>query len=270
MQEDSYVPTKSELERTANVEIKEFVAHGIPVFQTHIKSENAAAALGKACGLYITIATGSLNMVVDGESVCKCLIEQLKPLLCPFFGKKLCICGIGNQELAADSLGPETIRRFTPPMYESLPIRSNFEKVFTVCPGVKGLTNIGTERIIASVSSAIDADCLLIIDACICEKIQELCSNIQLSDTGMRSFSQEVDLNETVTELPIVSIGVPTSVRILDSEGGREVMLAPLQVAESVKSAAFIIACAIIQIIYPELDYETSKKCINASLYGIM
>ena len=50
------------------------------------------------------------------EGACTCLVEQLQPLLAPFFGKSLCICGVGNRDLEFDSLGPETAKRIRPHM----------------------------------------------------------------------------------------------------------------------------------------------------------
>lgn len=73
--------------------------------------------LEPGAGLYIAIETGPLARLTDFEDVCACLTEQLRPLLEPYFGKSLCICGMGNRAMPSDSLGPETARRFQPEMY---------------------------------------------------------------------------------------------------------------------------------------------------------
>ena len=129
------------------VQAKEFVSHGIPVTQVQVETEQDRRDRTRARGRYITLETGPLTHLVDFEGVCACLVEQLRPLLEPYFGTPLCVCGMGNPDMPSDSLGPETGKRFQPHMYDIFAERSNFEKIAVVCPGTSALTNLATETI---------------------------------------------------------------------------------------------------------------------------
>ena len=114
------------------METKEFVLYEIPVTQVCIQSEQVAELLGKRCGLYVTLETGPLHQLVFFEKVCACLSEQLRPLLEPHFGKPLCVCGVGNQSVPHDALGPEVARRFQPKAYETFSKQSNFDRISVI------------------------------------------------------------------------------------------------------------------------------------------
>jgi len=120
----------------SGVDVEEFKSYDIPVNKVCILAEEAAKFLNKPCGTYITITTGPLDELAPLENLCSCLVEQLKPLLELYFGKTVCICGIGNRNIDADSLGPETAKRIWPYMYEKFKIESNFSKLAVICPDV--------------------------------------------------------------------------------------------------------------------------------------
>ena len=257
------------------IAVQNFVSHGIQVRQTRVLTETASKALNRDRGLYTTIQTGPLDQLVGGEPVCACLSEQLNLYLSSFLEKRLCICGIGNRELTSDSLGPKATQLISPQLYEALPLRCNFEKIAVVCPSVSGITNLDTETTIAAIVSAMEADCVLTIDACACGDIEDLCSNIQLADTGMRSFQRASSLQETTVGVPVISIGVPTAIQASSLPADNHaisdrLVLTPTHIEEAIKVGAFIISCAILQAAYPELDYETCKNYIGMSIYGVI
>ena len=84
------------------MQIKEFVSHGIPVTQVQVETEQDVKVLDRAQGRYVTLELGPLTRLVDFEGACACLVEQLKPMLEPCFGKPLCVCGMGNQNVPSD------------------------------------------------------------------------------------------------------------------------------------------------------------------------
>lgn len=256
------------------MDVQEFISHEIPVTQVCVQTEQDAEMLGKRCGLYVTLETGPLHQLISFENVCACLAGQLRPLLEPYFGKPLCACGLGNQNIPHDALGPETAKRFRPKAYESFSLRSNFERVSVICPGVSALTNLSSETIISSVASGMDAACILTIDASACTDAARLCSTIQLSSSGMQTCWGAADLSHTTLGIPVISIAVPTAVRAADLSVKENVdpglFLTPLYVLDTVDAASFIIACAVTQVVYPELDFESCKQYIGLFLHGVI
>lgn len=256
------------------MQAKEFVSHGIPVTQVQVETEQDMKDLNRARGRYITLETGPLTHLVDFEGACACLVEQLRPLLEPYFGKPICVCGMGNPDMPSDSLGPETAKRFQPHMYDIFVKRSNFDKISVVCPGTSALTNLATETIISGVVSAMEAACVVAVDSSTTNDAKRLCATIQLTDSGVKSQGNTAHLCRATVGVPVIALVVPTviSTAALFEDGVKEeeLLLAPLQVTDAISIASFIIACAIAQIAYPELDYESCKQYTGLALYGVI
>lgn len=254
--------------------VNELVSHGIPVTQAWVETEQDVKDLGREPGLYITIETGPLNRLVDFKSVCACLTDQLRPLLEPYFGKPLCICGIGNQDMPSDCLGPETARRVQPQMYNVFSPKSNFEKIGVICPGTMGQTNLTTETIISGVASAMGAACVLAVDSCVARDAKRLCATIQLSDSGIVNHNRTANLTQATVGIPVIAIVVPTVICMEsppgDSDMEQQLLLAPIHIEESISIASFIIACAIALAAHPELDYESCKQYIEYILHSVI
>lgn len=252
----------------------EFVSHGIPVTQVQIETEQDEKVLARARGRYITLEPGPLTQLLDFEGACACLVEQLKPLLEPYFGKPLCVCGMGNPAMPSDSLGPETARRFQPHMYDIFTERSNFEKIAVICPGTSALTNLATETIISGVVSAMNAACVVAVDSSATKDAQRLCAAIHLTDSGIESHGKTARLCQATIGVPVIAVAVPTAISAAvlsdDEVGEKGLLLAPVHVADAISIASFIIACAIAQIAYPELDYESCKQYIELALHGVI
>lgn len=152
--------------------------------------------------------------------------------------------------------------------------RPSFEKAAVICPGVNGHTNLSSGEIIAGVVSAIHADCVLVVDASSCQDVERLCSSISLSNNGMQTYWDTADLRQSTVGVPVVTIGVPTTIyasAFYDAKNtDQELFLTSLQISDAIQSTSFIIACAIAQVAFPELDYEGCKQYIGLFLNGII
>lgn len=256
------------------MQIKEFVSHGIPVTQVQVETEQDVKVLDRAQGRYVTLELGPLTRLVDFEGACACLVEQLKPMLEPCFGKPLCVCGMGNQNVPSDCLGPETARRFQPHMYSFFTEKSNFKKIAVVCPGTSALTNLATETIISGIVSGMDAACVVVVDSSATKDAKSLCATVHLTDSGIKRQSKTAYLCQATVGVPVIAVVVPTSLSAAAPSdagtGAEELLLAPVQVADTISIASFMIACAIAQIAYPELDYESCKQYIGLVLHGVI
>lgn len=252
------------------MELYEFKSHGVPVTWVHIQTEEDSKEMGKPRGKYITLETGPLDRLDIYDGVCACLAEQLQPLLEPYFGKTLCVCGLGNQDLTADSLGPEVARRFRPKVFETVNSRSSFKKIAMICPGVNGRTNLASEKIISGVASAINADCILAVDCTSCSEIERLCSSICLTDSGMHTYWGATVLHEATVGIPVITIGVPTIIGASSlfnaDDMVQELHLTTLHISTVIQAASFVVACAIAQVAFPQMGFERCKQCIGLFL----
>ena len=157
-------------------------------------------------------------------------------------------------------------------MYDIFTERSNFEKIAVVCPGTSALTNLATETIVSGVVSAMGAACVVAVDSSVTKDAAMLCAAIHLADSGVENQGKTAHLCQTTVGVPVIAVAVPTAISALaptsDDAGEKELLLAPVQVAEAISIASFIIACAIAQTAYPELDYESCKQYIELALHG--
>lgn len=261
-------PAARVLRDSRNLEIKEYISYGLPVSRLAVKSELAAVLLEKAPGTYVTVMTGPLEQTEAVDDSSACVAELLRELLAPYFGGKMLICGIGNQEQAPDSLGPETVRRLPLKALEEMGSRSEFARISAVSPGVEWFTNLNTAEWIAGIAASVGATCVLLIDSMMCECYHRLCTNIQLSDTGMSRHCAGQRLDRNTIGVPVIAIGVPTTVRasaILREHTG-DTLLTVSHISSVIKTAAHIIAAAILQAVCPELDEQEVNAFVEHNL----
>lgn len=248
------------------VEFSETEAYGIPVLRVNIKDEDMAGLLGKPAGQYSTLQTGPLGDYDDLEKVCDCLAEELDRYLSPYEGKTLLVCGVGNQDFPVDSIGPETAKR----VFTHAPMKSAFEKLAVLTPGVSGTTNIGGSTMIASVSSAIGAACVLLVDSTSCTDYSRLCRSIHLTDAGIKIYHIGEELSPLTIGVPVISIGIPAVISVKDLAPDMEVseqgFLTVSNIEAVVRRASLMIACAIMRVAYPELDHSASMMIADHSL----
>lgn len=237
------------------------VLHGIEVSRMLIKDEAVAGLVGKSAGQYSTLQTGPLNEYGRLEDICNCLAEELRRYLAPYAGKTVLLCGIGNPDLPYDSLGPETAKR----IYPKITMEPYFEKIAIFCPSVSSITNTSTITAVSGMASAVNAACVLAIDATDCSEPENICSCIQVTDAGLHINQNAETLDAATIGIPVISVGVPTSIRA--SQLGINLpcddLLAPAGIVNLIKYAASAIACAVLQVAYVGMDYETSKMFVD-------
>ncbi len=129
------------------------------------------------------------------------------------------IIGLGNENLASDSIGPKTLKHINVNSYlENLGIDIVGNKVSALEPGVLGTTGILTETIIKGVCDEIKPDLVILIDSYVSNDINMLCKYIEIKNTGLNPGSAIKGLDQVVDEellgCKILSIGVFTAINI--------------------------------------------------------
>ena len=149
------------------VEVEERTIHGIPVTAVEIKTEDGAETLDRAVGKYITIQTGLLSSeTLNLKALGECVSEVLTEVLSRYKGSTLCICGLGNRELVADSLGPDVIRNLSLKVFSGVAsLNGLFKSVCSFVPGTAWTNNLDTELMVKGILKEANANCLLLIDS---------------------------------------------------------------------------------------------------------
>lgn len=243
------------------VVFSEETLHDCNVSTAIVQSEQAATALGKSIGTYITIqAKTTLDKLGDVLPVGECLAEVLDRVLSPYYHGKLCICGMGNRRYPHDSLGPEVTYNLPLKMYAGR--EGNFRDVCSFEPGVSLTTNIDTEKTISGVVKAVGADCVLLIDSSVAQDISRLSRTIQLSTAGgVNSYLSGRKVDWSVLGVPVVSLVVPTIIplSVLDpKQEAQDELFTSAAVKNVIAAAGSIIAYAILRVCWPN---QSKAEC---------
>lgn len=249
------------------IETSEEELHGCNVTTVHVQSEDAAKKLQKPIGSYITIATGTpLSKHEHIERVGECLAQMLALVLRPHYHGRLCICGIGNRDVPADSLGPEVTRNLPLNVLSGLGLEGNFCEVVSFEPGTLGTNNINTEVLVNGAAKAIGADCLLLVDSSTDEEPARMFQTIQLSTSGgVSPLRSGRKADWSALGIPVLSLGVPMAIPapILfpDQDVSRSLFTSVL-VQSEIDAAGRMIAYAILRVCFPTLS---SAECFLLS-----
>lgn len=195
---------------------------GTTVSRIKIVTSDAASALGKPKGRYITIEAPKLVMrdTAIFRAVSGILSHELSSLL-PANASGVLVVGLGNRLITPDSLGPRVIEKtfITRHMTEHLPdiIGEPMRPVAAVAPGVLGTTGVETLEMLRGLVERVEPDVIIVIDALASRRAVRINTAIQLTDTGIHPGSGvgnkgRLGITPDSIGVPVVAIGVPTVV----------------------------------------------------------
>ena len=188
-----------------------------------VSDEEGARAIGRPCGHYNTLSTRPFHTLDEGEirEVTEAVERELINICLPYLKgeKRVLIVGLGNREIAADSVGPRavteirqtaTVKREASALF----VRLGCAEIRTLTPDVESKTGIGAAGLVRAVLGEFGGSAVIAIDALATRSSQRLCATLQLSDTGIFPGSglglRKEALNEENLGVPVVAIGVPT------------------------------------------------------------
>ncbi len=179
-------------------------------------------------GRYVTVYSSRVHQLSAEEQreLSLLIAGELKRMLCLYIEKskkigEFLVAGIGNREIASDSLGPLTaekihVTRHIKQMEEEVFKKMKKHSVSAINGGVMGETGINTAEIIKGVVEKISPDAVIAVDALASKSTESLGAVIQISDNGIspgagigNRFSR-VDAESI--GVPVIAIGVPTVV----------------------------------------------------------
>ena len=197
----------------------------IRVTKVLVETKNAAKALGKPMGMYVTIEAPALIEPDEDyhREISECLAEELLALI-PDVDKEqtVLVVGLGNREVTADALGPRVvdnlfITRHVVLTYGKAAYNcSKMNLVSSIEPGVMAKTGMETAEIVRGVVREMKPDILIVVDALAARSTKRLNRTIQITNTGIHPGSgvgnHRSTLNEETLGKPVIAIGIPTVV----------------------------------------------------------
>lgn len=283
-------------------ELKERQNRGVKISDVSITEDSAAEIIGRPKGRYITVLSGPLWSLSEKEerAVISVISSELKKALRRVLKREfsqtstVLVCGLGNEEITADAIGPRTVsyltvtrhvKAFNSAIYRSLGACS----VCAFRPGVVAQTGIETAELVRGTAQHVSPDAVLVIDALAARSCDRLASTVQLSDTGLEPGSgignNRRAINRETLGVPVIALGVPTvidsSSLIYDAltrggvkeisddmksvlENGRQFFVSLKESDMITKKVAEILSCAINDALLVKSN-NSSKERINSN-----
>lgn len=210
--------------------------NGVAVSRIQIETREAAQALHKPIGRYVTIEAEKELALVSDE-MAACIGRELASLLAGVRGHVL-VVGLGNRDVTPDSLGPRTVEKlfvtrhigaFTPELAPE-----GMRDVSAMVPGVLGVTGLETLEVVRGVVKSVRPEAVLCVDALCAQRVERITAAVQLNDKGLLPGAgvgnRQQGLNEDTLGVPVFAIGVPTvvfastiaeeTIRLIEAETG--------------------------------------------------
>lgn len=250
-----------------------------------ISTPNAAKALGKPEGLYITAELPPFyasNQFSQREITV--LAGEIRALL-PKHGDVL-VVGLGNRAITPDNLGPAVSTRLLATRHLSGELArscglGSLRAVSVLAPGVMGQTGIESGEIIRALTSATAPAAVIAVDALAAQSLSRLGRTIQLSNAGISPGSgvmnSRFELSESTLGVPVISLGVPTvvdaatlteelsgaPVQLCHRDTAAGMMVTPREVDLLIERAAKVIALAINHALQPHLSLPDIEYLVS-------
>lgn len=209
-----------DISRLDGVCAAEYTRHGYGVTDVRVATKQAAEAVGKPEGRYVTIDLRPYFRREEGffARAARCLASELRTLL-PGVGEDwpVLVAGLGNRGMTADAVGPLALESLlvTRHMVRSLPRQfRGFTPVSALAPGVLAATGMEALELLRGAVQATGCAAVIAVDALAARSRERLCTTVQLGDTGLIPGSgvgnHRKAIDKTTLGVPVVAVGVPT------------------------------------------------------------
>lgn len=209
-----------DISRLDGVCAAEYTRQGYGVTDVRVATKQAAEAVGKPEGRYVTIDLRPYFRREEGffARAARCLASELRTLL-PGVGEDwpVLVAGLGNRGMTADAVGPLALESLlvTRHMVRSLPRQfRGFTPVSALVPGVLAATGMEVLELLRGAVQATGCAAVIAVDALAARSRERLCATVQLGDTGLIPGSgvgnHRKAIDKTTLGVPVVAVGVPT------------------------------------------------------------
>lgn len=199
------------------VRLRRYQREMFSVTDLRVDTEDAARALQKPRGRYLTAACADLHLSDSCHiyAAARELAALLRQLLPP--AGTVLVLGLGNRSITPDRLGSAVMEHLIVTRHLIGALPDTFGSMRPVCslaPGVLGITGIETGEIARALVQTLRPAAVLAIDALCAADPERLCASFQFSDTGIAPGSGAGNHREALTRetlgVPVIAAGVPT------------------------------------------------------------
>ena len=259
-----------DISRLDGVCAAEYTRQGYGVTDVRVATKQAAEAIGKPEGRYVTIDLRPYFRREEGffARAVGCLASELRTLL-PGVGEDwpVLVAGLGNRGMTADAVGPQALESLlvTRHMVRSLPRQfRGFTPVSALAPGVLAATGMEALELLRGAVQATGCAAVIAVDALAARSRERLCATVQLGDTGLIPGSgvgnHRKAINAQTLGVPVIAVGVPTVIAasLLEGEGEDEdpLFLTPRDIDSRVRELGRVIGYGVTLALQKGLNVE--------------
>ena len=178
--------------------------------------------MGKPIGTYITFEAPDLQEYDEDyhRSISEELAKELRSVLPGIDEEKsILVVGLGNRDVTADALGPETVdnlfitRHIINEYGKQAYHAEKMHRISSLIPGVMAKTGMETAEIVKGVIHQTKPDIVIVIDALAARSTKRLNRTVQITDTGIHPGSGVGNHRNALTKeslgVPVIAIGIP-------------------------------------------------------------
>lgn len=180
---------------------------------------------------------------------------------------KCLVAGLGNPEIAADSLGWKTAERIlaTSQYIEHGMYADGIGNISVIRTNVSSNSGIESTVQTKAVASAVNASYIIAIDSLACKNHDRLCNTIQVTDSGICPGSgagnPRKKLDKDSIGIPVIAVGVPTAMEYRSKDKNYYVTKRDIDI--DVRRYAHVISSAINRTLSPALTQEDFRLLMN-------
>jgi len=241
-----------------------------------VETDDEAQQLNREKGKYITVEFGKTYSITDDdfEKVVDVVADKIKMLSDRYFGKRIVVAGIGNENITADSIGPKCIERIivTRALENTEYISKDcFGNVAAIAADVFGITGIESAELIEGIATVLKPALIIVVDALATTSLSRLCKTIQISDTSLVPGGGVDNARKRISpdnlNVPIISIGIPTVIDVcnivnsdVDTEFNDSLVAMPARIDDATDMGAKLIAFSLNKALHNNLSVDDILK----------
>jgi len=200
------------------VEVHRWQESDIELIEVVICTDEAARALGKPRGNYLTLECPLLREHDPDARIAMStlLAEELGRLLESEDTAPVLVVGLGNRSITPDALGPAVIDKTLVTRYvmNAEFANNSLRSVCAVAPGVLGVTGVETAELVESLVRDIRPRAVICIDSLAARDSRRIGCTIQISNTGIQPGSgvgnHRKPFSRETLGVDVIAVGIPT------------------------------------------------------------
>lgn len=236
---------------------------GFSCYSVSIRSQVAAERIGKPIGQYYTLSLRSSHSSSQDEfsSAVKAVSILLQRCLQALPSGLVLVAALGNPDITPDAIGPLAASLILATHHLQDDVFSSSYSTVVIRTGVLGTTGIESASQLRALCSQLHPSFIIAIDALAGSDADQLCSCVQICNTGIFPGSgvgndrEELSLHSL--GVPVIALGVPTVIdasSLCNSQSVHTMFVTPRDIDVQVRRISRTLAYGLNLALHPNLS----------------